>query len=373
MKLSFVFPCLNEAESLQFCIDELKSSLDTLSVDYEIILSDNGSKDKSIEIAEKNALRIVHASEMGYGHALKKGIEESRGDYVMFADADGSYPLKDAAVLYKKAVEDNADMTIASRMKGTIEPGAMPFLHRFLGTPVLTMLINCFFKGKLSDCNSGFRCIRKTAYESWQIRSGGMEFASELLIKALKSNAKIVEIRSGLRRDRRSKEPHLRTWRDGMRHLLFILSERPQLMERCGFSILLLSTIMQILALASGPVSISGANIFDYHSHALLLLVACLACQVYLMSCYIYVNSDEKALSISRYLLDMDEAVLFVLLIVSFLVAMLSIVTVFVIWGLEDFAKVGAINHFLVILHMVSVCGFMSIGLLGIHILKKTR
>ena len=126
MDLSFVFPCLNEEESLKFCIDELKASLDNHDLNYEIVLADNGSNDGSIKIAEENGLRVIHVDEKGYGSALKSGIEAAKGHYVMFADADGSYMLGDSWSLYDAAIKNDSDMAIASRLKGVIEPGAMP-------------------------------------------------------------------------------------------------------------------------------------------------------------------------------------------------------------------------------------------------------
>src|SRR6185369_5541224 len=140
------------------------------------------------------------------------------------------------------------DMGIACRLSGTIEPGAMPLLHRYLGMPVLTTLINTFFGGKIRDCNSGFRCMRKEAYDGWKVHASGMEFASELLIKAKKNRARIVEMTSGLRRSSPDRVAHLRTWRDGMRHLLFILSEKPQFAEITGLLMVVVATGLQIVA-----------------------------------------------------------------------------------------------------------------------------
>ena len=145
-------------------------------------LYNNGSTDDSRQIATDRGARVVPVPTRGYGAALRGGIEAAEGKYVMFADADGTYFYENSLELYQTTSKADADMGIASRMKGVIEPGAMPTLHRILGTPVLTGLINLLFKGKLSDCNSGFRCLKKTAYQTWDIRASGMEFASELLI-----------------------------------------------------------------------------------------------------------------------------------------------------------------------------------------------
>ncbi len=371
--LSFIFPCLNEEATLPYCIGQLKESLEGCGLDYEIIVSDNGSTDKSAELAEECGARVVSVQRRGYGAAIKGGIEQAKGEYVIFADADGSYMLEHALPLYRKAALENADMAVASRLKGYIEPGAMPFLHRHLGTPVLTFLINLLFHGGLSDCNSGFRCIRRQSFKGWDIRSDGMEFASELLIKALKRGAKIVEIPSGLRRDRRARPPHLRTWRDGMRHLLLILSEKPQVMEVPGISLLIFSSVLQIAALAFGPTALGKFNVFDYHTHALLLMLGCIGTQLYLLGCSIYVLGDEEPMRLTSKILDMDEARLFILLIVNFLVCGGALAWIFLVWIRRNFEGLNLINPFLVIIHFILVAGFISIGLLGLHILKKAR
>lgn len=200
MDLTFVFPCLNECRTIALCIEAVQRSLGAdPNLHYEIVVADNGSHDGSQEIATRHGARVVPVPQRGYGAALRGGIAAAQGRYVMFADADGTYCYEHALELYRTTSAADADMGIASRMKGKIEAGAMPPLHRHLGTPVLTTLINLLFKGRLSDCNSGFRCLKKTAYDTWGIRASGMEFASELLIKALKHSASTVEIPSGLR------------------------------------------------------------------------------------------------------------------------------------------------------------------------------
>jgi len=372
MNVSFIFPCLNEEETLAYCINEVKESLDQdQTLKYEIIVANNGSTDTSVNIAEASGARVVNVPERGYGSAITGGIKAAKGEYVIFADADGSYRLNETSQLYKATVENSADMGIASRMLGTIETGAMPFLHKYLGTPILTLLINLFFKGKLSDCNSGFRCIKKETFLSWNIRGTGMEFASELLIKALKNRSEIIEIPSGLKQDLRKRAPHLRTWRDGMRHLLFILSEKPQFMEILGLFIIILASILQLVALFIGPSIMYSFNLFDYHTHALCLFIVGMGVQLYLLGCYIYVHSEEKPLKITRKLLSMDEGSLFFTLLLTFSFTILSIIIIFVIWSYSSYGNLQIINPFLVLVHFILLIGFLSIGLLGIHIMKK--
>ena len=371
MDLTFLFPCLNEAKTLAFCIDEAKKSLEGSSIKFEILVADNGSTDESREIARANGARVVDVSDKGYGAALRGGFEAAAGRYVMFADADATYMLGHSLELYQAAIKEDADMAIASRLQGTVEPGAMPFLHRYLGTPVLTGLINLFFKGKLSDCNSGFRCVRKEAYQKWRIRASGMEFASELLIKALKADAKMVEIPSGLRPDWGGRVAHLKTWRDGMRHLLFILSERPQFFEKTGLALVLISTVLQIATLIFGPVQLGIFNVFDLHSQALFLLGGLTGGQLYVFSCVLYLRGDERSTALTRKVLGLEEDSLFFLLLGLLVLELLCVSAIVVRWGMVHFGGLDLAGVLFPVIHFLSVPGLWAIGLLAIHVFKK--
>jgi glycosyltransferase involved in cell wall biosynthesis len=374
MELSFVFPCLNEEETIVACIEAVKRSLDEAGSDlsYEIVVADNGSTDRSAELAIGAGARVVPVSERGYGAALRGGISAATGRYVMFADADMTYQYEDALPLYRKAVEEDADMAIASRMQGVIEPGAMPPLHRWLGTPVLTTLINLLFHGKLSDCNSGFRCLRKSSYETWGIRANGMEFASELLIKALKHRARTVEIKSGLRRGPEGRVAHLRTWRDGMRHLLFILSERPRLFEFSGLLLVAVSTILQIFAIALGPTELGGLNIFDMHSKALLLLAGITGMQLYLFSCILFLRERERPTPLTASLIGIEEAPLFFLLLAILVMETILVGGVVLNWTLNNFANLDLANVLVGGIHFLGLPLMLAIALLGLHVFKKS-
>lgn len=371
MNLTFLFPCLNESETLAFCIDEVKKSLQGSSVEYEILVADNGSTDDSREIARAHGARVVEVSEKGYGAALQGGFAAAEGEYVMFADADATYMLEHSLDLYQAAIQEDADMSIASRLNGKVESGAMPWMHRYLGTPVLTGLINLFFRGKLSDCNSGFRCVRKKAYDAWRIRSTGMEFASELLIKSLKADAKVVEIPSGLRPDREGRVAHLKTWRDGMRHLLFILSERPQFFESVGLLLLILSTVLQICALIFGPIQVGVFNVFDLHSQALFLLGGLTGGQLYVFSCVLFLKGSERSTALTRKVLALEEDSLFFLLFGLLMLEVLCVGGIVVRWGMVHFGGLDLTGILFPLIHFLSVPGLWAIGLLAIHVFKK--
>ncbi len=227
--VSFVIPCLNEEETIHIAIDLVKNAIKELGANCEIIVADNGSTDDSIRIAENLGARIVNAPEKGYGNALIHGMHAALGKYLVFGDADGTYKFVESVEFLKVLQKENADLVIGSRLKGTIEKGAMPFLHRYLGTPVLSFLIRLFFKIDISDCNCGMRALSKSAFLKMKMISGGMEFASEMLIKAGLQKMTVKEIPCSLLKDKRTnRSPHLKTWRDGWRHLKFILLFAPK-------------------------------------------------------------------------------------------------------------------------------------------------
>lgn len=374
MDLSFVFPCLNEQRTIAACIDAVRQALQAdPDLKFEIVVADNGSTDGSRQIAAAHAARVVPVVERGYGAALRGGIEAAAGRYVMFADADGTYFYEHALDLYRATAKADADMGIASRMKGKIEDGAMPPLHRHLGTPVLTTLINLLFNGRLSDCNSGFRCLRKEAYNTWQIRANGMEFASELLIKALKNKASTVEIASGLRPAPVERTPHLRTWRDGMRHLLFILSERPRLFEWVGLVLIVVTSLLQGIAAITGPINVAGLNIFNIHSHVLLMVAALMGTQIYMLASAMFLQKSETPRAITRRLIEMDEASLFFILVS--LLATISLVVGWIVvqWALSHFAGLNFAKILVVVMHFLAVPAMIAFGLLGVHILRKGK
>ncbi|MDF1859087.1 MAG: glycosyltransferase family 2 protein [Verrucomicrobiales bacterium] len=373
MDLTFVFPCLNEENTLRSCIRAVRESLGkNPDLNYEVVVADNGSIDRSAEIAVEEGARVVPVEEKGYGAALRGGIAAADGKYVMFADADSTYLYEDSLRLYEAAIENDSDMAIASRMTGVIEDGAMPSLHRWLGTPVLTGLINALFHGQLSDCNSGFRCIRKSEYEKWGIRASGMEFASELLIKALKNDAKTVEISSGLNKGPEGRVAHLRTWRDGMRHLLFILSERPRLFEFIGIFLVTVCSLLQLVALIVGPINLLGLNVFDMHSKALLLLIGITGMQFYLFSCMLFLRMREKPSWLTSKLINIDEGALFFLLLSILLIEAILVGGVVLNWILNNFANLDLANVLIGAIHLIALPMMLAVGVLGLHTFKKS-
>jgi len=370
--LSFIFPCLNEKDTIEGCLNELQEILEKTNINYEIIISDNGSTDGSIEIAKKHPVRLVHTKTKGYGEALKNGFAHAKGKYIAFADIDGSYPLAYITQMYKKIKETDADMVIASRTTGKIEREAMPFLHRYLGTPILTKIINWLFHGNLTDCNSGFRIMNKASYEQWQTRSSGMEFASELLIKALKAKAKIIEISAGLNKDKRTKAPHLNTWKDGMRHLLFILSEAPKLFESVGLFAFLTFSILQILSFFIYPLHIGHITILNYHSQIIFIILSSLGIQIWGFSMLLYLfNTDEHPYAISKYLMNISEEKLLLILIAVIGLVAWCIASVFIRWAQVNFQELNLLYDLLFYVYIVTTLCSGVFSLLSLHIAKR--
>lgn len=370
--LSFIFPCLNEKDTISLCIEQLEAILKKTKIKYEIIISDNGSTDGSLDIAKQYDVKIVNTKKRGYGEALKNGFAHALGKYIAFADIDGSYPLEFISQMYKTIVKEDADMVVASRMTGVIKKGAMPLTHRYIGTPVLTKIINLLFCGNLTDCNSGFRIMKKSSYEQWQTRSSGMEFASELLIKALKAKAKIVEIPAGLNKDKRTKPPHLNTWRDGMRHLLFILAEAPKFFEAIGLLMFLAFSGLQVLSFFVAPLHIGSITILNYHSQILFIILSSLGIQVWGFSMLLYLfNSHEQPYAVSKYMINIPEEKLLLVLIAVIMLIIWCIASVFISWAKVNFQELNLLYDLLFYVYVVTTLCSGIFSLLSIHVLKR--
>ncbi len=209
-------------------MEEARRGVEALGAEPEVVVVDNGSRDGSVGAAGAAGARVVEERRRGYGNALSRGIREAKGEILILGDADGSYRF-DALGPLVAAVDAGADLVLGSRLRGRIDPGAMPWLHRHLGTPILTGLVNLLFRTRISDVNCGQRALRAGAVPLLQLRAGGMEFASEMVIKASLAGLRIAEVPVDFRKDRRDRPPHLRTWRDGWRHLRFLLLFAPNL------------------------------------------------------------------------------------------------------------------------------------------------
>jgi len=227
LELTGVLPCLNEAETLVTDIEKAQKSLASLGIAGEVVVADNGSTDGSQDLARAAGATVVDVPVRGYGAALQAGIAAAQGRFIIMGDADDSYALEDLGP-FVEALRGGADLVMGNRFAGGIAPGAMPWLHRYLGNPVLSFLGRLFFRIPVHDFHCGMRGFSRDAIRSLDLQTTGMEFASEMVVRAALSNLRIVEVPTTLRPDGRSRAPHLRTWRDGWRHLKFLLAFSPR-------------------------------------------------------------------------------------------------------------------------------------------------
>ena len=261
IELSVVIPCLNEAETLETCIVKANEALKKYGIRGEIIVADNGSTDGSPEIAERTGARVVSISQKGYGAALMGGIAASQGRYVIMGDADDSYNFGDIPVFLAELRMGN-ELVMGNRFRGEIKPGAMPPLHRYIGNPVLSWLGRLFYHAPCNDFHCGLRAFSRASYERMGLRTTGMEFASEMIVKASLFGIRISEVPTTLSRDGRSHPPHLHTWRDGWRHLRFLLLYSPRWLFLYPGFLLIATGLLVGTWLLPGPRQLRGVT-FD--------------------------------------------------------------------------------------------------------------
>lgn len=263
-ELTILMPCLNEAETLAVCIDKAMKFLQRQNINGEVLIADNGSTDNSQRIAAELGARVIKVDTKGYGAALMGGIEAARGQYIIMGDADDSYDFS-ALNPFVEKLREGFDLVMGSRFKGGIAPGAMPPLHRYLGNPVLTGLGRLFFKSPIGDFHCGLRGFNTEAIRKLNLQTTGMEFASEMIVKATLHTLRITEVPTTLSPDGRSRPPHLRSWRDGWRHLRFLLIFSPRWLFLYPGLFLIVIGLSAILWLMPGLRVIGGIG-FDIHT-----------------------------------------------------------------------------------------------------------
>jgi glycosyltransferase involved in cell wall biosynthesis len=263
-ELSIVLPCLNEAETLETVINKAKDWCISSDVSCEIIVADNGSIDGSIEIAKANGARVIHVAEKGYGAALYSGFEAAESEYIIMGDSDDSYDFSSLDVFWRELL-NGADFVIGNRFGGGIEKGAMPWKNRYIGNPILSAMGRLLFNTHIRDFHCGIRGITKSAFKRMDLRSTGMEFASEMIVKATSLNLNIVEVPTTLSKDGRSRPPHLRPFRDGWRHVRFMLLASPTWLFQIPSLLIFFTSVIAYLTLLSGQLNVFGIN-FDIHT-----------------------------------------------------------------------------------------------------------
>jgi len=271
MELTILMPCLNEAETIEVCVRKARGWLEKNAVDGEVLIADNGSTDGSQKLATDAGARVVSVPIRGYGAALITGIQAAHGKYVIMGDADDSYDFSRLNPFLDR-LREGCDLVMGNRFHGGIAPGAMPPLHKYLGNPVLTAIGRILFRSPCKDFHCGLRGFNRDAILALDLRTTGMEFASEMVVKATLNKLRVTEVPTTLSKDGRSRPPHLRSWRDGWRHLRFLLMYSPRwLFLLPGLAAIFVGVIIGGLVLP-GPFAIGGVRL-DIHS---LLLASAL-------------------------------------------------------------------------------------------------
>lgn len=265
VEVSVVIPCLNEANSLALCVDKAAKAFRASGLSGEVIVADNGSTDGSIKIAEQHGARVVRVPERGYGAALRAGIAAARGQLIVMGDADDSYDFTDVPRFVQK-LREGYDLVMGNRFRGEIKPGAMPRSHKYFGNPGLTALVNTMFHARIGDSYCGMRGFTRALYDRLDVRSTGMEFALEMIIKAAQIGARIAEIPIILWPDKRGRPPHLRSFRDGWRSLRFMLLYAPNWLFLYPGAMLAAFGLFVVFWLLPGPRQISPRVTLDVHT-----------------------------------------------------------------------------------------------------------
>ncbi|MFC0087179.1 glycosyltransferase family 2 protein [Dyella flava] len=281
LELTILMPCLNEAETLATCIRKARAFLEKSGVVGEVMIADNGSTDGSQEIAKSEGAVVVNVRDRGYGAALLGGIAASRAKFVIMGDADDSYDFSNL-MPYVERLRAGADVVVGNRFKGGIAPGAMPFLHKYLGNPVLSFLGRLFFHIKVGDFHCGLRGFNRERVNGLNLVTPGMEFASEMIVKAALSGQRIEEVPTTLKPDGRSRPPHLRTWRDGWRHLRFLLIFSPRYLYLFPGLVSFVFGLVGTAFLVGGPRHFVNGITLDIHSFVGCVLLTVFGVQMLL-------------------------------------------------------------------------------------------
>ena len=296
-ELTILMPCLNEVETLEFCIAAARKGIAKAGISAEILIADNGSTDGSPELATSLGARVVSVPKKGYGNALRGGFKAAKGKYIIMGDADGSYDFSQIEPFINH-LRAGADLVMGCRLPsggGKIEPGAMPWKHRWIGNPALTFIGRLLFNCPSHDFHCGLRALTKKAFEKMGLQTEGMELASEMVIKASLQNLQIAEVPITLHKDRRSRPPHLRSWRDGWRHLRFMLLFSPRWLFLYPGLLAFVIGALLFLRLLSGPITVANIE-FDLNSLEIAGMAVLFGWQLILFACFARIFAHTRKL-----------------------------------------------------------------------------
>jgi hypothetical protein len=367
-ELSVVLPCLNEAETLAICIRKSQESIARLGLIGEVVVADNGSTDGSQRIAAELGARVIDVPVRGYGAALQAGIEAARGRYVVMADADDSYDLGGLEPFVAK-LREGYDLVMGNRFAGGIAPGAMPALHRYLGNPVLTAIGRLFFRSPIRDFHCGMRGLRREAILGLELRTTGMEFASEMVAKAALRRLRVTEVPTTLAKDGRSRPPHLRSWRDGWRHLRFLLLYSPRYLFLLPGLLLALTGAIGVFILSRAPVTVGGIT-FDVSTLLFCAAATILGAQLIFFWTFAevfamgegLVPEDPRLVSAFRYItLEVGLALGFAMFTAGVIGAVLAVLA----WRANGFGPLDAVAAMRVVIPSVTLMILGAQGVMG--------
>jgi glycosyl transferase family 2 len=304
--VSVVIPCLNEANSLAYCVDKATDAFRKAGLSGEVVVADNGSTDGSVQIAEEHGARVLRVSERGYGAALRAGIAAARGPFIIMGDADDSYDFADVPRFVEK-LREGFDVVMGNRFHGGIKPGAMPSLHKYFGNPGLTAVLNLLFHVGIGDSYCGMRGFSRALYDRLDVRSSGMEFALEMIIKSAQIGARITEIPVILWPDKRGRAPHLRSFRDGWRSLRFMLLYAPNWLFFLPGASLIGVGLAIVFWLLPGPRAITPRVTLDLHTMIFGVIFTLMGAQILSIGAFAKVFSyaerfDRGTVSLKRVL-----------------------------------------------------------------------
>jgi len=348
IELTILMPCLNEAETLAICIDKAFNFLNRTGIQGEILIADNGSTDGSLQIATTHGARIISEPQRGYGSALLKGIEAAHGHFIIMGDADDSYDFSNLD-LFVQELRNGAELVIGNRFLGCIEQGAMPLSHRYLGNPVLSFIGKVLFGSPCGDFHCGLRGFKTSAIKRLSLNTTGMEFASEMIVRAALENLNIREVPTTLSVDGRTRPPHLKTWTDGWRHLRFLLMYSPQWLFLIPGLFFTTIGLIVVILLIGGPLEI-GAVRLDNNTFVVGCILTMGGLQSVLLFTVIrkfsaergFLPLDNKSMKFFR-LISLEKII--VIASVLIIASLCAMVYVYLYWQRHNFGDITSIFH----------------------------
>lgn len=384
LELTILMPCLNEAETLEICIKKAKKSLEENNIKGEVLIADNGSTDGSQEIAKKNGARVVNVPRRGYGSALIEGTKSAYGKYCIMGDADDSYDFSNIMPFVEK-LREGYDLVMGNRFKGGIEKGAMPWSHKYIGTPVISFIGRLFYHSKIGDFNCGMRGYNRKAIMDLELKCTGMEYASEMIVQANLNKLKIAEIPTTLKKDGRSRPPHLKSFQDGWRHLKFLLLYSPKWLFLIPGLILMIVGLVGTIAFLFKNIQI-GSIVLGIHSRLYLgamvvvglqMIIFSLFAKIYAINSGMHPKQDKITKFLNKITLEKGLVIGAVLTIIGILLTIYSIVVWNKnAWGNLDPIKVMPITIpavYLIIIGVQVAFASFFLGVLNIEYKKSDK